>query len=134
MQVKKFLYEVPVASTDFLSQVNFCSQSIIYTYEKDGLEFRSGIKFAKIKEMAHHGELTAEVWHIEDVYDTLVEIKNSEWVERIFEKIKRDSPHHIGYISLNHYMIYMDSVGCFEIIAESWEIIPEEPGKWNIVI
>jgi hypothetical protein len=31
---------------------------------------------------------------------------------------------------MHHFMIYLDSAGCFEVIAESWEVLPEEPGAW----
>jgi len=27
-------------------------------------------------------------------------------------------------------MIYLDSAGCFEVIAESWAAIAEETGLW----
>ena len=29
---------------------------------------------------------------------------------------------------MHHYMIYLDSAGCFEFIAESWEAIQDEAG------
>jgi hypothetical protein len=35
---------------------------------------------------------------------------------------------------MKHFTIYFDSAGCFEIIAESYEVIPEQPGKLSRII
>lgn len=130
MQKKEFLYEVPVPSNEFEVEAYFCKSSILYSYFKNGKQYRSGIKFHKIKEYARHSEVTCQGFHVEDVYDNLVEIKSSEWVKEIHEmtldyQVKRSE----SWI-MNHYMIYLED-GCFEIIAESWEVLPEEVGSWN---
>jgi hypothetical protein len=130
MQEKEFLYEVPVISNEFETEAFFCRNSILYSYLKEGVNYRSGIRFHKIKEYAHHSEVTCQGIHVEDVYDILVEVKLSEWVKKIHEmtldyQIKRSESW-----TMNHYMIYLEG-GCFEVIAESWEVLPEEEGSWN---
>ena len=32
----------------------------------------------------------------------------------------------------SHYMIYFDGLGCYEVIAESWEALPEKEGSLNL--
>jgi hypothetical protein len=54
-------------------------------------------------------------------------VEGSEWLEEIqsdTEKIWKNK------WKMNHYMIYLDSAGCFEIIAESWAALPEQEGSW----
>jgi len=53
----------------------------------------------------------------------LVEVEASSWVQEMradTDKQWRDK------WEMHHYMIYLDSVGCFEAIAESWVALPEE--------
>ncbi len=54
---------------------------------------------------------------IEACYDILVEIENSPLLHEYKEEIER------GRINqAHHYMIYLDSVGSFELIAEGWTV------------
>jgi len=31
-----------------------------------------------------------------------------------------------GSWEMHHFMIYIDSEGCFEVVAQSWSLVPEE--------
>ncbi len=121
MNFKKPLHTIPVPSTDFRTEAYFDGKGIMPTirfgYEKEGTVFQGGIKFSKVAAVRLRTERCCKAWHIEGAYDTLVEVEDSPWVEEIrVDTIEqwRDK------WEMHHYMIYLDSVGCFEIIAESW--------------
>lgn len=59
-----------------------------------------------------------------------MEIENSAWVEEIQADMAALLKLTGETRELHHYMIYLDSSGTFEVIAESWEVLPEEPGSW----
>jgi hypothetical protein len=67
--------------------------------------------------MRKRAERCCTAWHIEGAYDTLVEVVDSRWVEEM--RVDTAEPFRDKWAT-HHYMIYLDSVGCFEIIAESW--------------
>jgi hypothetical protein len=117
MKIK--LYEIPVASTDFLREacLNNCNE-IRFVYRLEGRLIEGGIQFKKVSALRKHAERCCKLWHIENTFDTLVEIDNSEWSVEIRENT---TPHLQGDQQYHHYMIYLDSVGCFEFIAGSWE-------------
>jgi len=121
MNIKKNLYTVPVPSTDFSQEAYWdgkgASPAIRFAFKKDRVEYQGRIEFQKVLVMQKRAERCCKAWHIEGTYDTLVEIENSTWVKEIQSDISerwRDGR------KTQHYMIYLDSVGCFEIIAESW--------------
>lgn len=97
--------------------------AIRFSYEKSGTKYHSGIEFSRVLAMRKRAERCCTAWHIQDDYDTLVEIENSSWIQ----ELQADT--NINFRNkwqTHHYMIYLDSVGCFEVIAESWSKIPDE--------
>ena len=128
MGSKKPLHTVAVPSTDFINEAYWdgkgASPAIRFGYDKDGIEYRSGIEFRHVLAMRKRAERGCTAWHIEGAYDTLVEVEGSPWVQEMRADTNaqwRDK------WETHHYMIYLDSVGCFEAIAESWVALPEEP-------
>jgi hypothetical protein len=127
MNDKTALFAVQVASTDFTREAHLdCSSSaptIRFSFLKGEREVSSGIQFNRVAALRKRGELCVSAWHIEEAYDTLVEVKNSEWLL----EIQRDVPEHfLGDWKVRHFMIYLDSVGCFEFLAEEWRALPEK--------
>lgn len=127
MSFKKPLHTVPVPSTDFVEPAYWdgkgISPAIRFAYDIDGMEHRSGIAFSRVAAMRERAERCCTAWHIESAYDTLVEVEGSSWVE----EIRADtSERWRDKWEMHHYMIYLDSPGCFEVIAESWSALPEE--------
>ena len=122
MTSKKPLHTVPVPSTRFTTEAYFDGQgsspAIRFGYGKDGTKHQGGIKFNHVLAVRTRSERCCTAWHIDGAYDTLVEIEGSSWVEEMradtAEQWKNKWPMH-------HYMIYLDSAGCFEVIADSWE-------------
>jgi len=121
MSSKKPLHTVPVPSTSFTTEAYFdgrgITPSIRFGYEKDGATYQGGIKFSKVAAVRKRAERCCKSWHIEGAYDTLVEVEGSPWVEEI--RVDTQEQWRDRW-QMHHYMIYLDSVGCFEVIAESW--------------
>jgi hypothetical protein len=121
MTSKKLLHKVPVASTGFTTEAYFDGQGISpairFGYQKDGVEHQGGIEFSKVLAVRTRAERCCTSWHVEGAYDTLVEVEASPWVE---ETRADTAEQWRNKWETHHYMIYLDSAGCFEIIAESW--------------
>jgi len=121
MTAKNLLYTIPVPSTSFTTEAHFDGKesAIIFCYERDRSIHRGMIKFRGIAAMRKRAERCCTAWHIEGAYDTLVEIAESDWLKEIRADTNlqwRDR------WEMHHYMIYLDSVGCFEFIADSWAV------------
>jgi len=91
--------------------------------------FRSGLRFLGVRAHRHRAESHCTLWHIEGAYDTLVEVEDSEWVA---ELLALSTARKMGNWEVHHYMIYLDSSGCYEIAARSWEVLPEEEGALDL--
>ena len=114
MNFKKPLYQVPVPSTEFEGGGAYlCGDTIRFEYYRDGILYRSGIRFHRVPAARTRAERCCKSWHIE-AYDTLVEVEKSSWVEEIRAET---SERWRNEWETHHYMIYLDSSGCFEIIA-----------------
>jgi hypothetical protein len=121
------LYSVPVASTSFLKEACLYERDEIrFTYELNDKIFVGRLVFHKVSAQRTQNERCCTVWHINKVYDTLVEIENSDWSAEIK---KNTTPHLRNDQNYHHYMIYLDSVGCFEFIADSWAVFEEEQNE-----
>ncbi len=127
---KHFTLAAPSTST--ISGVNLIFPGDIlklqFDYDKHGTIYKSEIQFEKVRAHRHEAEIYCPAWKIEASYDTLVEILGSSWANGL----KSNAPDDLkNSWELNHYMIYFDSDGCFEIISASWSIMPEMEGAWE---
>jgi hypothetical protein len=124
MTSKKPLHTVPVPSTSFTTEAYFDGQgsspAIRFEYVKDGIKHQGGIKFTRVLAVRTRSERCCTAWHIDGVYDTLVEVEDSPWVK---EMRADTSEQWRDKWAMHHYMIYLDSTGCFEVIADSWEVL-----------
>ena len=126
MQSMTPLYQPPVASTSFSGEADFSYPVLRFQYRRAGVLYRSGIRFEMITASRMRTERCCTVWHIE-AYDTLVSVEGSAWLKEIVADTDETWRHKW---KMNHFMIYLDSAGCFEFIAESWGVLPEEAGAW----
>lgn len=128
MNIKKPVFTVAVASTGFTREAfldaSGIAPTIRYGYECDSGECLTGIKFNQVSAFRKRGERCCSAWHIEGAYDTLVEVEDSSWVAEMAKDVPE--PYRADW-KPHHYMIYLDSVGCFELLAQSWEALPEIP-------
>jgi hypothetical protein len=126
MPTKKILYTVPVASTGFTTEAYWDGKGarpgIRFEYAKEGAStiHQGGIVFKRAIVLQKRSERCCTAWHIEGAYDNLVEVVDSPWIRSIASEIT-DGVRITG--GMHHYMIYLDSVGCFEVIAESWSAV-----------
>jgi hypothetical protein len=131
MGKKNPLYEIQVPSTELAGDAILCGNVIRYGYFKDGIELKSGITFSNVRAKRTRSDEACTAWHIEEVYDTLVEVQESEWVDQIMADTQ-DRQQRFGQTwTLHHYMVYLDGSGCIEVIADSWNALTEEPGSWT---
>jgi len=130
MNSKKPLHKIPVASTTFVTDAYFDGQGISpairFRYRIDGATQQGGIRFNNVLAVRTRAERCCRAWHIEGAYDTLVEVEGSSWVE----ELRSDTAEQWrNKWEMHHYMIYLDSAGCFEVIADSWAAL--EAGQFR---
>jgi hypothetical protein len=92
-----------------------------------GACFRSGIRFKGVVARRERAESCSTAWHHE-ADDRLVEVENSDWLKEVYADT------HEGWRHLwqqkHHYMINLGDADTLEVIADSWELMPEEKGEW----
>lgn len=128
LAVKFPLGELPVASTSFGSDVDVemggGAVTLRFTFPRDGVDYRGGVRFEKLRAYRWRAESYCTAWHIEGAYDTIAEVEESQWVA---ELVAAEPEHRRGFWAMRHFMLYVDSAGCFEAVAASWALLPEEP-------
>ena len=95
------------------------SVSIHFECEDDEKVFPAELSFTKVRAYQHVAESHCPAWKIEAAYATLVLVKDSEWVAELCEATSADRRE--NWV-MNHYLIYFDEDGCFEVIAEDWSL------------
>lgn len=96
-----------------------------FDYVRDNIVYSSGFKFLKVRALRHCAEIHCNFEHVKLAYDRLVEIYDSNWKNDLLNFTADDLR---NMWVMNHYLFYFDGSGSFEIIAESWEEIPEQKG------
>jgi hypothetical protein len=89
-------------------------------HPRDGASVYGGIRFEKTRSYRFAAESHCDEWQIGGVYDRLVEIQDSPWIEalnrsRVLDK-REPWP-------IRHYMIYVGDDGCYEVAAERWSMV-----------
>jgi hypothetical protein len=124
---KVALATLPVPSTALLADPVFehpgGEAMLRFDFERDGSIYRGGLRFEKVRAYRFRAEGHCTAWHVEGVYDTLAEVSGSKWVG---ELLAAEPAETWGRWGIRHFMIYIDSVGCFEIGAASWSWLAEE--------
>lgn len=120
---KKPLYTLPMPSTELEPDPVLWGNEIRLRHKREGAVYRHGIRFSGVAATRTRAERCCRVRHIEDCYDTLAEVVDSPWVAEIREDT---DVHWRDHWEMHHYIIYLDSAGCFELIAASFEVLPEE--------
>lgn len=122
MITKTPMYQLPCPSTELEGDAGLFGNVLTYQYFRDGVLVRAGIRFKRVAAIRTRAERCCTAWHIEEVYDTLTEVENSPWVTEVKGDTQQQFREKWG---MHHFMIYLDSFGCAEIIAESWEKLDE---------
>ena len=130
---KHSLYEIPEPSTDSVTDASLQLLGrvgvIRFDYYRNDTTFRSAIRFSGVVASRTRSERCCTAWHIDGAYDTLAEVSESSWIEEIIDQTQE---RYRAQVSVRHFIIYLDSVGCFELLAEDFEVAPEEMGSWGL--
>ncbi|MHA4816883.1 hypothetical protein ACXZ65_21285 [Streptomyces aculeolatus] len=120
------LATLPVPSTSFTEDPVFMhpggEAELHCEYERDGLTVRGGIRFDGVRAFRFRSEGHCTVWHLEDAYDTLVEVSPSNWVAELSDAEPSETG---GHWVMRHFLIFIDSAGAYEIAASSWSWLQE---------
>lgn len=124
MATKKRIYDLPVLSSEFRSvrvEARPNCYALIFEYKDEtGVMTTRQIEFTGVRAYRHRAEVHCTKWHVEDVYDALAQVDDSEWVADVRGETAKGWE---DYWTLNHYMIYLDSVGSFEVLADEWRVL-----------
>jgi hypothetical protein len=98
------------------------SVSLRFEYDRDGVIYGGGVRFHRVRAYRFRTESLCTAWHIEGVYDTVAEIEDSQWVAELTTTEPRETA---GFFEMRHYMLFIDSAGCFEVVGASWSLLPD---------
>ena len=94
------------------------------TYERNGSMHAGGLRFHRVRSYRFRAEGHCTSWHIEDAYDTLVEVEESDWLNELSAVEPNET---WGQWKIRHFLIYIDGAGAYEVAAEDCDWLPEEP-------
>lgn len=113
----------PSAYTEDVVFTDACGDAELRcTYERHGSMFAGGLRFHGVCAYRARAESLCTAWHIEDAYDTLVEVEQSEWVSELWAAEPGET---WGQRTIRHFLIFIDSAGAYEVAAEDVEWLPE---------
>lgn len=81
-----------------------------------------GLRFHRVRAYRFRAEGHCTPWHVQDAYETLVEIEKSDWID---ELLAAQQDHDWGW-RIRHFLIYIDGSGAYEVAAENCAWLPEE--------
>ena len=114
------LFALPYASTSVVYGPTLVDKDrgllLSMICDDDGCEQPVGVLFVEPRAFRKREETYCTGWHVKDVYDTVCEIRDSDWVA----ELRNDAvPEWRDRWIMRHFMIYVDSFGCLEVIAKS---------------
>ncbi len=118
------LYRFPVSS-HYFDFADYCDDILHYDYQRKSGVVRGGIRFDRVPAFRFRTERCMELWQF-DAFDKLVEVEDSEWVKQI----RADTDPAYRDEEMHHYAMCLEDSGVYEVIARSWEVLPEEQGSW----
>jgi len=117
------LWALPVPATD-LDDVGFSDDggtSTLRFRNHDGADpYQGGLAFRWPRAFRHLAESHCTEWHLE-AYGELQEVEDSAWIRELVSVMRVRNT-----FEMHHYVIYLDSSGCYEVVAASWAALPDE--------
>jgi hypothetical protein len=86
-------------------------------YLEEGRKRSAWLRFVKARAFRWRAELYCTSWHVE-AFDRVLEVHDSDWVAELLERSNENYGAQFHWI-LRHFIVYIDSFGCLEVIAES---------------
>jgi hypothetical protein len=102
---------------------------LYFDYDRSGDIFHSGRICHGVRAYRFRSVYHCTPWHIDGSYDTLVEITSSDWIEELWAALPVDL--RTDQSEAKHFMIFLDSTGCYEVAGRSWEALREREGLWS---
>lgn len=111
---------MPYPSTAFVKDPTLCTDGgnllLSMEFDDDGRTQLVRLRFVKERAFRIRSEIYCTSWHVTDTFDTVCEVQKSDWVQQL----RSDSvPEWRDRWVMRHFMIYVDSFGCLEVVAES---------------
>lgn len=85
-------------------------------FDDEGRRRSTCLRFVKQRAFRKRSEIYCTAWHVTDTFDTVCEVQGSDWVQ---ELRSASVPDWRDQWVMRHFMIYVDSFGCLEVVAES---------------
>jgi hypothetical protein len=118
MMEKLPLFSLPYSSTAAIHGPTLVDEDrgLLLSLVCDGRERQTGVLFIKPRALRTRAEIYCTIWHLTDTYDTVCEVKESDWVA----ELRNDAvPEWRDRWAMRHFIIYADSFGGLEVVAES---------------
>ena len=120
MPQKKSILVLPFASTEVISGPELCTDGadllLSMDFDDEGEGRKICLRFLKHRAHRFRAECYCTAEHIEGVYDTVCEVGESKWIK----ELRLDAvPEWRDYWVMRHFMTYVDSFGCLEVVSES---------------
>jgi hypothetical protein len=122
----KVIHELPLANYNPIDDVA-SSDIVRFDIIPDRVCYRGAIRFTGVVARRERAESCSTPWHRE-AYDKLVEVENSDWLNEIYADTGESYRKY--WKEKHHYMIGVNDAPIVEVIADSWELMPEEKGEW----
>lgn len=114
------LFELPFATTALVRDPSLSTDGgdllLAMDFDDNGQHRPLKLWFVKPRAFRKRAEIYCTSWHVRDAYDTVCEVEESDWVEELRAACVPDWR---DRWEMRHFMIYVDSFGCLEVVAES---------------
>lgn len=120
MMQKRKVLELPFASTAVIRGPVLSTEGedllLSMEFDDEGKTRSACLRFVKQRAFRKRSETYCTAWHVTDTFDTVCEVQGSDWVQ---ELRSASVPEWRDQWVMRHFMIYVDSFGCIEVVAES---------------
>jgi hypothetical protein len=120
MTQKLKVLELPSASTAAIGDAELRTDGgdllLLLDFEDSGQRRSARLRFVKQRAFRKRSEAYCTSWHVKDTFDTVCEVIESDWVQELRSAAQ---PQWRDRWVMRHFIIYVDSFGCLEVVAES---------------
>lgn len=96
--------------------------------DEEGRPHVSTVIFSSPRAFRKREETYCKAWHVQDVYDAICEVTESDWVE----ELRRDAvPEWRDRWVMRHFIVFIDGFGCLEVVADSAKLDDGAMGSRN---
>lgn len=124
MMHKLKILELPFPSTALIGSPVLRTEAgsllLSMGFDDDGHERLALLRFVKQRAFRKRSEIYCTAWHVADTFDTVCEVQGADWVQ---ELRSASVPELRDQWVMRHFMIYIDSFGCLEVVAESVDLV-----------